>query len=57
VPGLAAKPIIDVLVELDDPEDDDSYQSLLESAGFVLRAREARHRMFRTPECDVQVHV
>jgi GrpB-like predicted nucleotidyltransferase (UPF0157 family) len=57
VPGLAAKPIIDVLVELDDPEDDDSYQSRLESAGFVLRVREPRHRMYRTPECDMHVHV
>ena len=47
VPGLVAKPIIDVVVELDDPEDDASYQSLLESAGFVLRVREPRHRMYR----------
>jgi GrpB-like predicted nucleotidyltransferase (UPF0157 family) len=57
VPGLVAKPIIDVVVELDDPEDDASYQSLLESAGFVLRVREPRHRMYQTPECDVHVHV
>jgi GrpB-like predicted nucleotidyltransferase (UPF0157 family) len=29
----------------------------LERAGFVLRVREPGHRMFRTPERDVHVHV
>jgi GrpB-like predicted nucleotidyltransferase (UPF0157 family) len=57
VPGLAAKPIIDVLVEMDDPEDDAGYGSSLEAAGYVLRVREAGHRMFRTRGRDVHVHI
>ena len=57
VPHLAAKPIIDVLVVVADVEDEPSYVSALVDAGFVLRVREARHRMFRTPERDVHVHV
>jgi len=31
--------------------------SALESAGYELRVREPGHRMFRTPERDVHVHV
>jgi GrpB-like predicted nucleotidyltransferase (UPF0157 family) len=57
VPGLAAKPIIDVLVEVRDPDDEAAYAQRLESAGYVLRVRESRHRMFRTPARDVHVHV
>jgi GrpB-like predicted nucleotidyltransferase (UPF0157 family) len=57
VPHLAAKPIIDVLVVVTDVEDEPSYVSALEDAGFVLRVREPRHRMFRTPERDVHIQV
>ena len=57
VPQLAAKPIVDVLVVVADVEDESSYVRALEGAGLVLRVREARHRMFRTPERDVHVHV
>jgi GrpB-like predicted nucleotidyltransferase (UPF0157 family) len=57
VPQLAAKPIIDVLVVVADVEAEPSYVTALEDAGFVLRVREPRHRMFRTPERDVHVHV
>ena len=53
VPGLGAKPIVDVLVEV--PSLDDA--GALEQAGYVLRVREDGHRMFRTPERDVNVHV
>ena len=52
VPGLAAKPIVDILVEVASVEEVD-----LEPAGYVLRVREEGHRMFRTPERDVHVHV
>jgi GrpB-like predicted nucleotidyltransferase (UPF0157 family) len=52
VPGLAAKPIVDVLVEVASLEGID-----LAPAGYVLRVREEGHRMFRTPELDVHVHV
>jgi GrpB-like predicted nucleotidyltransferase (UPF0157 family) len=57
VPRLAAKPIIDVLVVVADLEDEPSYVPALQDAGFVLRVREAGHRMFRTPERDVHIHV
>ena len=57
VPQLSAKPIIDVLVVVADVEDERSYVTALEDAGFVLRVREAGHRMFRTPDRDVHVHV
>lgn len=52
VPGLAAKPIVDILVEVPSLDGVD-----LERAGYVLRVREEGHRMYRTPELDVHVHV
>jgi GrpB-like predicted nucleotidyltransferase (UPF0157 family) len=57
VRGLAAKPIVDILVVVDDPDDEDGYLPALGHAGYVLRVREPEHRMFRTPERDVHVHV
>ena len=39
VPGLAAKPIVDILVTVDDVTDEAAYLSALESIGFVLRGR------------------
>lgn len=57
VPGLAAKPIIDVLVTIQDVEDEAAFVPLLERAGFVLRVREPEHRMFRTPARDVHIHL
>lgn len=57
VPGLAAKPIIDILVTLDDVEQDEALIRDLEAAGYPLRVHEPAHRMFRTPERDVHIHV
>lgn len=57
VPGLAAKPLVDVTVTVEEPEDERAYVPRLEQAGYVLRVREPGHRMFRTPERDVHVHV
>jgi GrpB-like predicted nucleotidyltransferase (UPF0157 family) len=57
VPGLAAKPIVDVLVAVTDVRDVSTYGPALERAGYELRVREPGHRMYRTPERDVQVHV
>ena len=56
VPGLGAKPIVDLVVTVEDPADD-SIIDALESAGYELRVREPDHRMFRTPERDVHIHV
>jgi len=60
VPGLAAKPIIDILVVVANSADESTYLPQLEAAGYVLRVREPdwnEHRMFRTPENDVHVHI
>ncbi|HLY47852.1 MAG TPA: GrpB family protein [Solirubrobacteraceae bacterium] len=57
VPGLGAKPIIDVLVTVEDPDDEGRIRPALEAVGYQLRVREPRHRMFRTPARDVHVHV
>jgi GrpB-like predicted nucleotidyltransferase (UPF0157 family) len=60
VPGLAAKPIVDILLVVEDSGDEATYLPQLEGAGYVLRVREPdfdEHRMFQTPEKDVHVHV
>jgi GrpB-like predicted nucleotidyltransferase (UPF0157 family)/GNAT superfamily N-acetyltransferase len=57
VPGLAAKPIIDVLVTVQDADDETAFGPALERAGYELRVREPGHRMFRTPARDVHLHV
>jgi GrpB-like predicted nucleotidyltransferase (UPF0157 family) len=57
VPGLAAKPIVDLLVAVADPDDESVTVAALAAAGYELRVREPGHRMFRTPERDVHVHV
>lgn len=57
VPGLAAKPVVDVLVQVRDPEDEFAYVPPLLRAGYEMRVREEGHRMLRTPERDVHLHV
>ncbi|WKN50308.1 GrpB family protein [Nocardioides sp. Arc9.136] len=57
VPGLAAKPIIDVLVTVEDVTAEEDYLDQLLGAGYVLRVREPGHRLVRTPDRDVHVHV
>jgi GrpB-like predicted nucleotidyltransferase (UPF0157 family) len=60
VPGLAAKPIIDICVVVADSSDESSYVPALQAESFELRVREPdwhEHRMLRTPTRDVHVHV
>lgn len=57
MPGLAAKPIIDIDVSVSDADDEDAYLAALESAGYMLRVRQPGHRMVRTPHLDVHVHI
>ena len=60
VPGLAAKPIVDMLLIVEDSSDESAYLSKVEMAGYQLRVREPdfqEHRMFRTPDLDVHIHV
>lgn len=60
VPALDAKPIIDMLLVVEDSAVESSYLPQMEQAGYQLRVREPdfhQHRMFRTKERDVHVHV
>lgn len=57
VPGLAAKPIIDILVTVEDVTAEEDYLAQLLDAGYELRVREPGHRMVRTPARDVHVHI
>lgn len=57
VPGLAAKPIIDIDVGVPDVDDEPTYLPALERAGYHLRVRQPGHRMVRTAGLDVHVHI
>ncbi|MGN6793791.1 MAG: GrpB family protein [Streptosporangiaceae bacterium] len=60
VPGLAAKPVIDIMLAVPDSSDERAYVPALEAAGYVLRAREPgwfEHRMFKGPDTDINLHV
>ncbi|MGA9724559.1 MAG: GrpB family protein [Candidatus Binatus sp.] len=60
VPGLAAKPIIDMLLAVADSADEPAYVPAMESAGYVLRVREPewrQHRLFKGPDTDINLHV
>jgi GrpB-like predicted nucleotidyltransferase (UPF0157 family) len=65
VPGLPAKPVIDILLEVADTTDEASYVPALAAAGFELRVREPewlehrmlRRRIARGDRHDVNLHV
>ena len=60
VPGLPAKPIIDMVLEVPDAADEPAYVPDLEAAGWVLRIREPdwyEHRLFKGPRVSVNLHV
>jgi GrpB-like predicted nucleotidyltransferase (UPF0157 family) len=60
VPGLVAKPIVDMLLVVTDSADEGTYVPALEAAGYVLRIREIDwygHRMFNAPDTDINLHV
>ena len=60
VPGLAAKPIIDIVLVVADSADEPTYLGPLVSAGYELRVREPcwyEHRMFSGPKNIVNLHV
>jgi GrpB-like predicted nucleotidyltransferase (UPF0157 family) len=60
VPGLAAKPIIDMLLAVPDSADETRYVPPLESHGYELRIREPNwfeHRMLKGPRFDINLHV
>jgi GrpB-like predicted nucleotidyltransferase (UPF0157 family) len=49
VPGLAAKPVIDIQVSVPDVDDESAYKEAMESQGLELRWIEPGHRYFRPP--------
>lgn len=60
VPGLAAKPIVDLLLVVAGSAEEHAYAPALEAAGYVLRIREPHwyeHRMFKGPDTDINLHV
>ena len=60
VPGLAAKPRIDMLLVVADSADEQAYVPALEAASYVLRIREPdwyEHRVFKGPDTDINLHV
>jgi GrpB-like predicted nucleotidyltransferase (UPF0157 family)/predicted enzyme related to lactoylglutathione lyase len=60
VPGLAAKPVIDLVLAVADPADEESYVDALTALGYTLRVREPdwhEHRMLRQDEPRVNLHV
>ena len=59
VPGLAAKPIIDILLVISDTRDERAYVPDLEAAGYILRAREPdwhEHRFLKGPDREINLH-
>jgi GrpB-like predicted nucleotidyltransferase (UPF0157 family) len=60
VASLAAKPIIDIVMEVADASNEACYATSLEAHGYELRIREPdwwEHRMLKGPDTDVNLHV
>jgi GrpB-like predicted nucleotidyltransferase (UPF0157 family) len=60
VPGLSAKPIIDMLLVVPDSTNEPAYASDLEHEGYVLSIREPdwyEHRLFKGPDTNINLHV
>lgn len=60
VPGLLAKPVIDMLLTVADSSDESAYVPDMERAGYVLRTREPdwyQHRVLKGPATNINLHV
>jgi GrpB-like predicted nucleotidyltransferase (UPF0157 family) len=60
VPGLPAKPVIDILLVVGDSTEEHTYVPPLNAIGYLLRIREPNryeHRMLLRQDPTVQVHV
>ena len=60
VPGLAAKPVIDIVLVVADSANESAYVPGLEAHGYVLQIREPdwfEHRVFKGPDTNVNLHV
>ena len=59
VPGLSAKPIIDMVLAVPDSSDEDAYVPHMHAAGYRLTIREPdwhEHRLFKGPDTNVNLH-
>jgi GrpB-like predicted nucleotidyltransferase (UPF0157 family) len=59
VPGLPAKPIVDIVLEVPNSADEPSYVPDLEAAGSRVVIREPEwleHRVFKGPDTNVNLH-
>lgn len=57
VPGLAAKPVLDILVGIEDPADEPAYLPALEALGYELTVREPQHRCLRISDREEPVNL
>jgi GrpB-like predicted nucleotidyltransferase (UPF0157 family) len=60
VPGLAAKPILDIVLLVEDSAVEDSYAPALQAAGYSFHVREPHwheHRLFKAEQPKVNLHV
>jgi GrpB-like predicted nucleotidyltransferase (UPF0157 family) len=60
VPGLAAKPVIDIALEVADSAAEADYVPALTAAGYRLVVREPdwyEHRYFKGPDTNINLHV
>ncbi|MGC4106694.1 MAG: GrpB family protein [Thermomicrobiales bacterium] len=60
VPGLCAKPILDIQLLVEDSGDEAAYAEALAATGYTLRIREPEweeHRVFKGADPDVNLHV
>ena len=59
VPGLSAKPVIDIVLVVADSADEAAYLPLLQASGYVLSIREPHwyeHRMFKGRGANINLH-
>ena len=59
VPGLPAKPIIDMLLAVADSANEPAYVPSMEAGGYAVRIREPdwhEHRVFKGPDTDINLH-
>jgi GrpB-like predicted nucleotidyltransferase (UPF0157 family) len=60
VPGLAAKPVVDIDLIVPDSSDEEAYLPRLVAAGYRLTVREPNwheHRMFKGSDTNINLHV
>src|SRR4051794_7679069 len=60
VPGMAAKPIVDIVLGVPDPTAEDDYVPALEALGYALHIREPgwhEHRLLKPADRGVNLHV